>query len=187
MRAFRAALADGADARDLVDAMRPDSQTVWKAFDRREQERYLAAYMRLWTVHRTRMPPVVTEWMDALQADGRLEIRAGRLLRVGRGDAGGLDVSIGRRSGEPDRREFAAVINCAGPADSPFTGDSPLYSDLLARGLARPDPLGLGVDAGSLPDSISTIGWLRRGELWESVAIPELRDQAAEIAATVLR
>jgi hypothetical protein len=30
-----------------------------------------------------------------------------------------------------------------------------------------------------------TLGWLRRGELWESIAIPELRDQAGELAAAL--
>ncbi|HKV67628.1 MAG TPA: hypothetical protein VJN72_06025, partial [Gaiellales bacterium] len=59
--------------------------------------------------------------------------------------------------------------------------------------LARPHPLGLGIDTGpggavldadGRPSaSLYTIGWLRRGELWESLAIPELRDQAAALAA----
>jgi hypothetical protein len=36
--------------------------------------------------------------------------------------------------------------------------------------------------AGALSANIFTIGWMRRGELWESVAIPELRDQSHELA-----
>ena len=34
----------------------------------------------------------------------------------------------------------------------------------------------------SVSSTLFTIGWLRRGELWESVAIPEIRSQAADIA-----
>jgi uncharacterized NAD(P)/FAD-binding protein YdhS len=196
IRAFRDALpqavADGADARDMVDAMRPHTQAVWKSLARRDQRRLLTSLMRVWTVQRSRMPPVVEEWIDALRAGGRLVVVAGSLLRVDPGPADGLTVAIGLPSGATDELTVAAVVNCAGPADSPFGGRSRLYGDLLARGLARPHPLGLGVDTGDcgavrggdgeLSDSIFAVGWLRRGELWESVAIPEIRDQAAELA-----
>lgn len=64
---------------------------------------------------------------------------------------------------------------------------------VLARGSARRDSLGLGfathpdgrlVSADELP--AWTLGQLRRGELWESTAIPEIRDQAAELAGSIL-
>ena len=69
--------------------------------------------------------------------------------------------------------------------------------DLLATGLAMPDALGLGLRTardGALLDRrgvadarIWTLGPLRRGELWESTAVPELREQAAVVAAQLLR
>ena len=196
LRAFRVALPQAgeerADARDMVDAMRPHTQDVWKAASRRDQERFLASLMRVWTVNRSRMPPVVAEWIDALRDGDRLVIMAGSLVRVDPRTAGGLTVAIRVPTGVTSEFEAVAVVNCAGPADSPFARPSQLYDDLLARGLARPHPLGLGLDTsdygavrggdGQLSDSIYTIGWLRRGELWESVAIPEIRDQAAELA-----
>ena len=53
-------------------------------------------------------------------------------------------------------------------------------------------PLGLGLDTGQggalrqadsrLSTTLHTLGWMRRGELWESVAIPEIRAQAAALA-----
>jgi uncharacterized NAD(P)/FAD-binding protein YdhS len=58
------------------------------------------------------------------------------------------------------------------------------------------DPLGLGVQTasdGAVIDAtgradgrISALGPLRRGELYESTAVPELRAQAAQIAATLV-
>ena len=72
----------------------------------------------------------------------------------------------------------------------------PLLDQLLATGTARPGPLGLGLatddgrlladreDAEGLP--VWTLGALRRGELWESTAIPEIRAQAAELAVRVM-
>jgi uncharacterized NAD(P)/FAD-binding protein YdhS len=40
------------------------------------------------------------------------------------------------------------------------------------------------VSAGALP--AWTLGQLRRGELWETTAIPEIRDQAADMAGSIL-
>jgi len=58
--------------------------------------------------------------------------------------------------------------------------------------LAEQHPLGLGLDTGAggalrqasgrLSPELFTLGWMRRGELWESVAIPEIRAQAAALA-----
>jgi uncharacterized NAD(P)/FAD-binding protein YdhS len=66
---------------------------------------------------------------------------------------------------------------------------------LIDQGLARADPLGLGVvtdafgavlDASGRADpDLLTLGALRRGQLWESTAIPEIRKQAAALAETL--
>ena len=63
-------------------------------------------------------------------------------------------------------------------------------------GLARSGPLGIGLDTaadGALRDRSSqselpvwTLGSLRRGLVWESAAIPEIRDQAAALARRLL-
>ena len=63
---------------------------------------------------------------------------------------------------------------------------------LFAQGLARPDPLFLGLDVdeeGALLDcsrtpsqSLYAIGPARKGCLWETTAVPEIRTQAAQLA-----
>ncbi len=196
VRAFRAATVAartrGGDARDVVDAMRPHTQAIWKGFTRDEQRRFLGAYTRFWAINRNRMAPAAAGWLESLRAAGRLTIVTGALVAAQ--DAGGrLRVTL-RRRGEAatETLEFDAAVNCVGPADAPFGAGSPLYDRLLADGLVGPHPLGLGLDtgaggavrsaAGELSPALFTIGWMRRGELWESVAIPELRDQSAELA-----
>jgi uncharacterized NAD(P)/FAD-binding protein YdhS len=138
------------------------------------------------------MAPAAAGWLEALRAGGQLSIVTAAVVAAE--DAGGrLRVTL-RRRGEAavQSLEFDAVVNCIGPADAPFGAGSPLYDRLLADGMVRPHPLGLGLDTGTggavrtargeLSPALFTIGWMRRGELWESVAIPELRDQAAELA-----
>jgi uncharacterized NAD(P)/FAD-binding protein YdhS len=199
VRAFRAATAGarlrGGDARDVVDAMRPYTQAIWKGLSPDDQRRFLRSYTRFWAINRNRMAPAADDWVQSLRRDGRLTIVTGSVAGAEEAD-GRLRVGI-RRSGQTAIETFDvdAAINCVGPADSPFGVGSPLYDRLLAEGLARPDPLGLGLEtgaggavrdaAGALSPALFTIGWMRRGELWESVAIPELRDQSAELAARI--
>jgi uncharacterized NAD(P)/FAD-binding protein YdhS len=90
-----------------------------------------------------------------------------------------------------------AVVNCTGPLlDLAATGD-PLLAALRDRGLVAPDPLALGlattldgrvIDAGgTVVDGLFTVGPSRKGTLWESTAIPEIRAQAAQVAAALTR
>jgi uncharacterized NAD(P)/FAD-binding protein YdhS len=201
VRAFRAAAAAaatrGGDARDVVDSMRPDTQAIWKEFSHDDQRRFLRSYARFWAINRNRMAPAAAAWVESLRASGQLTIVAASLLGVEE-KAGRLKASLRRRSaGMVESVTFDAAVNCVGPADSPFAAGAPLYDRLLDQGLVRPHPLGLGLDtgaggavrdaAGDLSRTLSTIGWMRRGELWESVAIPEIRDQAAELAERLTR
>ncbi|NDE52834.1 MAG: pyridine nucleotide-disulfide oxidoreductase, partial [Actinobacteria bacterium] len=61
----------------------------------------------------------------------------------------------------------------------------------------RPGPHGMGVDTdadtgqlltatGALASRIYAIGTLRRGTLWESTAIPEIRSEARRLAALLV-
>jgi uncharacterized NAD(P)/FAD-binding protein YdhS len=195
-RAFRAAAVaareQGADMRDVVDAMRPHTQAIWQGLPDADRRRFLRRYARYWLIHRSRMAPAASDWVQELQDQGRLRIVAAAIASV---EDGGGPPAVGLRprgGGAVETSHFDAIVNCAGPADSPFTGGSPLYRSLLDAGLARPHPLGLGIDtgaggavldAGGRPSkALYTMGWLRRGELWESLAIPELRDQASALA-----
>jgi uncharacterized NAD(P)/FAD-binding protein YdhS len=72
------------------------------------------------------------------------------------------------------------------------TGGSRLLDVLCASGAVRPHPLALGLDTcgdgaqrdahGRASETLFAIGPLRRGELWESTAVPEIRAQAQTLA-----
>jgi len=81
------------------------------------------------------------------------------------------------------------VVNCTGAAAS--IPAHPLLGRLAAAGLCAPGPLGLGVattgdgqllTAYGVATGISTLGPLRRGDLWETTAVPEIRQQVFAIA-----
>ena len=88
------------------------------------------------------------------------------------------------------------LINCTGPATDITATADPLLRHLLNSGLARPDPLRLGLDTddrGALRDAsgrpasdIFTLGPPLRGHWYETTAIPEVRSQAGALPRHLL-
>lgn len=108
-----------------------------------------------------------------------------------------LEVLVAPAQGEDVRTlRVARLVLCTGPGLDVDRAPGRLLPPLLARGLVRPDPLAIGLeatpegrvrDAGGTPQPwLRVLGALRRGELWESTTVGELRVQAAEVAADVL-
>ena len=187
-----AEVAAGGDWRTVVDGVRPYTQQLWQALPLGEQARFLARHARRWEVHRHRMAPAVATTIRALRASGRLELRAGALLRLAVSSSGS-GVVARYRTGDGGERIVSAdaVVNCTGPDPAPGADGDPLLSALIEDRLGRAGPLGLGLDTG--PDGelcdcdgrrssrLFTLGALRRGQLWETTAVPEIRVQADEL------
>jgi uncharacterized NAD(P)/FAD-binding protein YdhS len=85
------------------------------------------------------------------------------------------------------------VINCTGPDTNLARVREPLIEHMRESGMIRPDSLGLGVDTDQAGAIISAdgrpcrqlflLGPLRKGQLWENTAVPELRLEAERLAA----
>jgi uncharacterized NAD(P)/FAD-binding protein YdhS len=185
---------DGADWRDVVDSVRPYVNALWRRAGTEDQQAFLAHLSRFWDIHRHRMSPATGDHLTSLLARDRLVVRAGRILDAEpRGDGVRLTARVGGevRSLDPD-----LVVNCTGPGRAWNEPANPIVTDLIRRGLATPDPHGLGLAttddgrlldvAGTPIDPVLVIGPLRRGSLLETTAIPELRSQALHIADHIL-
>jgi uncharacterized NAD(P)/FAD-binding protein YdhS len=176
--------------RSAVDGLRPHSIALWRGLSEAEQRRFLRHLRPWWDVHRHRIAPQVAARIAAMRETGRLEVVAGRIARV----EGGA-VTIARRGGGELTRRFAAAINCTGPEGAIGRVGDPLIRSLLASGRARPDRLGLGLEvdgesrvvgSGASP-ALYAVGPLTKGAFWEIVAVPDIRAQAAGVAAAILR
>jgi uncharacterized NAD(P)/FAD-binding protein YdhS len=180
------------DWRPAIDGLRPQTALLWQRLPAAERRRFVEEDLRVWETHRHRMPPATAEAIAAAKRTGRLRIGTGVItdasllspsgFRVGFEDGGSLDVG--------------AVVNCTGPRADLAGVEDPLVGALLGRGFARPGPLGLGFDTtatgrlvplvGVATAPMWAIGSLRRGNLWETTAIPEIRAQARTIAEAVV-
>ncbi|HWB67726.1 MAG TPA: FAD/NAD(P)-binding protein [Mycobacteriales bacterium] len=179
------------DWRPAVDSIRPITQRLWAGLDDADRAEFAALDARAWDALRHRVPPASASVIaDARQA-GVLRTHRGRVLSA---HPNGVGLAVTLSTGETV--SVGAVVNCTGPCDRPADSPDPFIGRLLERGLARPGALGIGFEAAGdgrvLPRSgsslsIWTLGALRKGALWESTAIPEIRDQAAALARCLFR
>lgn len=186
------AIKAGFEWRAVIDSLRERTNELWLALPLVEQQRFRRHLQRRWDVVRHRMAPPIADRVEAELAAGTLVKRRGSLHAVLPSALGAL-VQIRTGSGGLAEIAAARVINCTGPNMNYHRVGSPLLDSLFARGLAVAGPLdsGLWTDRsgalrnldGSFSRILFDVGPGRQGTLLESIAVPELRHQAVELAA----
>jgi uncharacterized NAD(P)/FAD-binding protein YdhS len=182
----------GGDWRAVIDSLRPYLPEIWSNWSLQQRASFLRHVRNLWDIHRHRMAPEVAAQLDRLLADGILTIHSGRLLKA---DSDGARACITIRSAQSkDTITLHAdrVINCTGPSRNYVTTDIPLIAGMRTQGWLTPDQLRLGIETGtdggligadgSPVRNLFAIGPLRIPTLFESIAVPEIRVQAEELA-----
>jgi uncharacterized NAD(P)/FAD-binding protein YdhS len=180
----------GLDWRAAVDGLRPVTSTLWQRLSVEERRRFLDGPARRWEVLRHRMAPQVAHTVERLIRDGRLVVMTGQVTSVV-GDGTRWQVSVGRDR-IVERLSVNAVVNCTGTGCDITQYPHGLGARLVGAGLVTRDPLALGIlttDDGAVvaadgraDGGMWALGSLRRGSLYESTAVPEIRAQAATIA-----
>jgi uncharacterized NAD(P)/FAD-binding protein YdhS len=193
LRALHAAIRGGAEWRAAIDSLRETTNELWLRLPIEEKKRFRRHLQRRWDVVRHRMAPPIADVIESELRNGTLEIREGHLKAV---DASPAGAHITLRTQE-DTESFYAdrVINCTGPSMNYRRVPSTLLQNLLKRGLVTSGPLGTGfhcsqdgavIDAGGHASGIIfNLGPGRQGDLIESIAIPEIRQQAVELASVL--
>ena len=187
---------NGAPWQWTMDAMRHHGQALWQHSDAVERGRFLRHAGRFWDIHRHRIAPAVAARLEQLRSSGQLVVHAGHLRAIDSDTTASRVRYRPRGAGHEEEIMAACVVNATGIETAIAKTTRPLINNLNARGVLRSGPQGLGIAADRLgavmdqygnPDpGLLAIGALRIGELWESIAIPELRVQAAEIAAHIV-
>ena len=186
----------GSDWRAVIDALRPVTQKIWKLLPTIEKRRFLRHVRPYWDVHRHRVAPEIGSLLAYQLMNKNIQIHAGRVVDYRETDSAVDIVYHDRASGNEVHVCVDRVINCAGPETDCRKFDSPLLRNLREQGWIRPDELYLGLDTdddGALIDaqsrasnSLYTVGPTRKGRLWETTAVPEIRDQVAALAERLL-
>ena len=193
---LRNAAAQGIDWRPVLDSLRPNLGRIWAAWPLAEQRRFLRHLAGLWAVTRHRSPPENAEAVDELTAAGLVQLQVGTVRQI-EPDGDNLRVRV-RPHGAPGSWLVARhVVACTGPLLDYDRIADPLVMSLRDAGHLTPDPLRLGLltDAhgalraanGTVSETLFTLGPSRRPAYFESTAVPELRQQAAALAAELAK
>jgi uncharacterized NAD(P)/FAD-binding protein YdhS len=193
LRALRAAIRGGAEWRAAIDSLRETTNELWLRLPIKEKKRFRRHLQRRWEVVRHRMAPPIADVIESELRNGTLEIREGQLKSVNTSSAG-AQITLGTQDG---RESFYAdrVINCTGPSMNYRRIPSILLQNMFSKGLVTSGPLGTGFHcsqdgavinaAGHASEIIFNLGPGRLGDLMESIAVPEIRQQAVELALTL--
>ena len=188
----REEMQSGGDWRSVVDGLRPHVQAIWRAISSRTRQRFLEHARPWWDIHRHRMAPEVETKIRALQQSGQLRILSGHIREVS-AKRGGASVSIRPRASEAlVRLKVSRIVSCRGLTNDPRRSSNPLVAQLVAEGYARADPLGIDLDvdddcavvdaSGRASERIFTVGPMSQAAFWASIAVPDIRLQAASLA-----
>jgi uncharacterized NAD(P)/FAD-binding protein YdhS len=178
----------------VVDGVRPDIQMLWGKLPVSERRRFLNHLRPFWEVRRHRMPVPVAKKFAELLSTKLVRIVPGRVDSVvANGDQ--LHIAIRERKAAETKITCSWIVNATGPSPSNSPAANPAIGSLLIQGLLVPDELNLGVQTtadgnaigvdGQAVRDLFVVGTLRKPELWESTAVPELRLQAAAAAEQI--
>jgi uncharacterized NAD(P)/FAD-binding protein YdhS len=178
----------------VLESLRPHIPDLWQRMPEPDQRAFLRHVARHWEVNRHLMPPATTARITTLRLTGQLVVHRGLVLaaRQHQGRVRAVTVTACGAS----ELDGDWLVSAAGGTTDITTAASPLLRGLFAGGLARPDPLRLGVDAGrdgavlgrdGQPTGfLYAIGPPLRGVRYETTAIPEIREQAAALAGQII-
>jgi uncharacterized NAD(P)/FAD-binding protein YdhS len=193
LHALHAAIRRGAEWRAAIDSLRETTNELWLRLPIEEKKRFRRHLQRRWDVVRHRMAPPIADVIAAELRNGTLDIREGHLVAIDASHAG-ANITV-RAHGESESFYADRVINCTGPSMNYRRVRSTLLQNLFSRGLVTSGPLGGGfscsqegavIDAGGHASKIIfNLGPGRLGDLLESIAIPEIRQQAVQLASTL--
>ena len=186
-------VAQGGDWRSVVDGLRPYTQRLWRELPPASKRRFLEHARAWWDVHRHRMAPEVEARITDALCAGRLNVVAAKVAGIEPNEAGALIRYRRRGQSEIRTMQVGAIVDCTGIVKDPLASANPAVRSLFERGLARVDPLHIGIETaadgaivnqdGAPSRRLFAVGPLTRAAFWEIIAIPDIRNQCAELAA----
>ncbi|AYD02530.1 FAD/NAD(P)-binding protein [Neorhizobium sp. NCHU2750] len=191
---FRAQVRDGADWRALMDGLRPRTQALWQELNEAQRARFMRHALAWWNIHRHRLAPQVAARFQPLIDDGTVVVHAGFIREVE--DVSGRIGIRYRKRGTSDIKDVTVdwIVNCTG-MERAGIAHSPLLQQMREASVIGMDRLGLGMSVdrhsrlccpeGNVRPGLYAVGALTAGQFWEITAVPNIRDQAKQVAMEI--
>lgn len=187
-----AAEAQGLTWHAVLDALRTQGGTIWRALPLAEKRRLVRHLRPFWDVHRFRIAPQVEAVLERGLKSGRIRLLAASLARIER-NGETITVDLRRRAtGRIDRTDYDAVVVTTGPGHGGILSSQAWLAQLAAAGILKADTIGLGlacdddsraIDAtGRAIDTLFISGPLARGTFGELMGLPQVNEHAVLVA-----
>ena len=191
---FRAEVRNGTPWRSIMDGLRPHTQKLWKELGPAQRARFLRHGLAWWNVHRHRLSPQVSAQFQDLLEKGTVKVHAGFIRGIQqKGDR--MEV-VYRPRGTQQLAQLGAdwIVNCTGMERAGIS-HSPLLQEMQQRSMIAMDELGLGISVdphsrvldahGEIQSGLFAVGALTAGQFWEITAVPDIRNQAKQVAELI--
>lgn len=187
----------GVSAEPIIDALRPHTQRIWRNLTVVEKQFFMSRLRHLFGVARHRIPLHIYDKIQKLRIDGLLHIQSGKIIDITETDRG-IDVTyFDKKQRKTQFLNVSRVINCTGPETDFSKLENNFLGQCIHDGIFYQDELKLGIQTnvenfkvkskdGMEHSNLFTLGSNLKGELWESTAVNELRQQANAIADIIL-
>jgi uncharacterized NAD(P)/FAD-binding protein YdhS len=187
----------GISAEPVVDAIRPHFRALWQQLDAKEKALFMSRIRHLWGVARHRIPLHIHDKIQQQRLEGKLHVCSGKIQLLEKSGDGLHVTYFDKKENLSKTLLVSRAINCTGPETDLSKTDGHFLGKCLDQGMITQDQLKLGIVAdihtfevqdstGKKQPDLFTLGSLLKGELWESTAVNELRQQAAALASHIL-
>ena len=187
----------GGDWREIIDGIRPFTQQVWQQLPIPARRSFIEHARAWWEVHRHRMAPEVERRIDATIRSGRMTVMAAKLYGIEQGTEDALIHYRRRGATAVETMRVNKIVECRQIGPAPLKVVNQALRSLIERGLARLDPLQLGIDvtpesavisrSGVPSERLFAVGPVTRPAFWEIIAIPDICNQCAALANRLRR
>jgi len=181
--------------RAVIDSLRPITQTIWQNWPNKEKKRFIKHLRVYWDIHRHRIAPEIMQSLKTIITANQVTISAGSITYAER-KSNLFEIHFATKHAEQLKRlQSDYIINATGPNYISYM-NHPLIESLFNQNLTCWDNFKLGInvnfdnllvnDHDKVSQNLYALGPLTKSKFWEVIAVPDIRDQANNIAQKVL-
>ena len=166
-----------------MDGMRHVAADLWSRLSEPDRHEFLRRHATAWNLRRHRVPPATAATIASLRHAKRLHVEPATLIHAAPVPGPAIQVTL--TNGKTLKVDW--VVNCTGPARDHSRLRLHVDAVHATAGMGLRTLEGRVLDRrGSAARPIWAVGALRRGELWESTAVPEIRAQVSQVVTAAL-